>query len=467
MLTHIDPDIDHDTWLRCGMAIHHVTNGTGFDVWDDWSSKGTKYPNRVTLMKRWDSFGSSDRPIKLGTLVRFAEQGGWLQPVTFESMIDYDSSLVDDAVALKPKQNQGVNLIRGDAIVPESIDWLWNGYFARGKMQIIAGAAGTGKTTIAVDFAATVTAGTAWPDGTQATKGNVVIWSGEDGIADTLLPRLIAAGANKERVFFVDVVKDKAGPRPFDPSKDMPALEKTIADVGGADLIIIDPIVSAVGGDSHKNAEVRKGLRPVVDLAMSVNAAIIGITHLSKGSKDSNALERVTGSLAFGAVARVVYITIKKAAPEEQNEEEGSYSLLPKASSVSAFIRCKSNIGPRGGGFEYELSSRTLVDHPTIETSSVIWRRKLTGDPEWLMAEYESKIGPTEKAIDTAKSFLKRLLKNGPMWGKDVLTYGAQQNMSESTLIRAKKEEGIISKKQTNGRWFWSLPEPTAEPLPK
>jgi len=81
------------------------------------------------------------------------------------------------------------------------------------------------------------------------------------------------------------------------------------------------------------------------------------------------------------------------------------------------------------------------------------------------MAEFESKVGPNEKAIDKAKAFLKRLLKKGPMWGTEIVNLGAQQNMSESTLTRARKEEGMISKKQTDGRWFWSLPNTTAEPL--
>jgi hypothetical protein len=83
MLAYVDPDTDHDTWVKCGMALHHASNGTAFDVWDKWSAKGAKYPGTDTLHKRWHSFGKASNPVTLGTLKHHAEQGGWLEPVTF------------------------------------------------------------------------------------------------------------------------------------------------------------------------------------------------------------------------------------------------------------------------------------------------------------------------------------------------------------------------------------------------
>jgi hypothetical protein len=122
-----------------------------------------------------------------------------------------------------------------------------------GKMHIIAGQPGTGKTTIAMKMAAAVSAGGRWPDGSNAKQGNVVIWSGEDDPADTLIPRLEASGADLSRIFFAGEMMCGKERRVFDPAKDIPALQAAIEAAGGAGMIIIDPIVSATAADSHKN----------------------------------------------------------------------------------------------------------------------------------------------------------------------------------------------------------------------
>jgi putative DNA primase/helicase len=160
-----------------------------------------------------------------------------------------------------------VNLLCAADIAPEAVSWLWDGWLARGKVYILAGAPSTGKTTIALDAAATITCGGRWPDGSRAEAGSVVIWSGEDTVADVLVPRLIASGADMSRVRMVGDVGEAGERRPFNASRDMPALWRAIDSMGDVRLLIIDPIVSAIAGDSHKNAEVRRGLQPLADLA--------------------------------------------------------------------------------------------------------------------------------------------------------------------------------------------------------
>jgi putative DNA primase/helicase len=155
-----------------------------------------------------------------------------------------------------------VNLIRGCDIRPEPIEWIWGGWLAAGKMHILGGAPGTGKTTIALAFAATVTGGGRWPDGTRSSVGNVVIWSGEDDPADTLIPRLSLSGADLSRVYFIADIREGSERRSFDPARDMEPLQRKLAEIGGVKLLIVDPIVSAIAGDSHKNAEVRRGCNP-------------------------------------------------------------------------------------------------------------------------------------------------------------------------------------------------------------
>lgn len=122
MLSYINPDIEHEIWLRCGMAIHHATMGTGFDVWDKWSAKGGKYPSKDNLSKRWHSFGKSLNPVRLGTLIHYAEQAGWKQPITFEP-----NELVEDEVPSSGGNDiniSGVDLTRPPGFVGVVAEWI-------------------------------------------------------------------------------------------------------------------------------------------------------------------------------------------------------------------------------------------------------------------------------------------------------------------------------------------------------
>ncbi|WP_239482981.1 AAA family ATPase [Paraburkholderia sp. C35] len=225
-------------------------------------------------------------------------------------------------------------------VKPQPVLWLWPDWLPVGKLTVLAGAAGTGKTTLALSLAATVTRGGQWPDGTAcAHPGQVLIWSSEDDPADTLVPRLMAGGTDLNRVHFVcNVAKADGELMPFDPARDMPLLGERMAAMGAVRLLIVDPILSAVGGDAHRANDVRRDLQPLVDLAARHGCAVIGISHFSKGSKGNAPVERVIGSQAFGALARMVLVTVK---------EEGAERRI--------LARAKSNIAPDDGGFAYAL----------------------------------------------------------------------------------------------------------------
>ena len=211
-------------------------------------------------------------------------------------------------------------------------------WLAKGKLHILGGAPGTGKTTLTLSLAATVTRGGVWPDGSRClTPGRVVIWSGEDDPADTLVPRLTAAGADLSLVDFVGDVQQDGKARSFDPARDIEPLRHAIKRAGGASLLNVDPVVSAVAGDSH-NSETRRALQPLVDLAGELVAALVGVTHFSKGTSGREPLERLTGSLAFGALARIVMVTAKS-----QGQAIGGHA-------ERILCRAKSNIGEDWGG---------------------------------------------------------------------------------------------------------------------
>lgn len=124
MLACVSPDCDHDTWIKCGMSVHHATGGTGFELWDEWSSKGKGYPGRSRLEPRWHSFGKSANPVTLGTLAHHAEEGGWQQPVTFTPTVffdDVDTETRDDG---HPFSINGVDLLRPPGFVGDICKWV-------------------------------------------------------------------------------------------------------------------------------------------------------------------------------------------------------------------------------------------------------------------------------------------------------------------------------------------------------
>jgi putative DNA primase/helicase len=132
----------------------------------------------------------------------------------------------------REQPRSGLNLVRASDLTPQPVDWLWDGWLAAGKVHILGGAPGTGKTTISLSLAATVTTGGSWPDDSPSPMGNVVIWSGEDDPADTLLPRLILCGADESSVFFATDVVERGQSRPFDPTRDLGTLKQRIAEIG-------------------------------------------------------------------------------------------------------------------------------------------------------------------------------------------------------------------------------------------
>lgn len=328
-------------------------------------------------------------------------------------------------------------LTRADSITPEPITWIWDGWLAAGKLHILAGAPGTGKTTLALAMAATVTCGGRWPDGSRAISGDVVMWSGEDDPTDTLVPRLMAMGAERRRVHFVSGMADAQGRRPFDPAKDIPALAQVMQSID-VRLLIVDPIVSAVAGDSHHNAETRRGLQPLVDLAGARNCALVGITHLSKGTAGRDPVERVTGSLAFGALARVVMLAA------QQQGEDGR-----------VLCRAKSNIGPDTGGYGYELRQDRVPGYANLSASSVVWREAVQGTAREL-------VGQTEEAGDDqgtdAANFLHDFLRYGSRPAKDIYRDAEAAGFSRDAMKRAKRRIGAHAVKQgMSGGWVWRL----------
>lgn len=197
-----------------------------------------------------------------------------------------------------------LDLVRVSDVTLEPINWLWPGRIAKGKITFIAGLPGLGKSQVTVSIAAIVSSGGIWPvDEMPADVGNVLILSAEDGIADTIKPRLLAAGADTDRIEAIEAVRMGDQSRPFSLKRDLELLRDT-----KASLLIVDPLTAYLGGiDSHKNADVRAFMAPLSELAQKMEMAVVCVSHLNKSS-GNEAVFRISDSMAFVAAVYVVRI---------------------------------------------------------------------------------------------------------------------------------------------------------------
>ena len=333
-------------------------------------------------------------------------------------------------------------------IEAKPVRWLWPGRIARGKVSILAGHPGLGKSQITASLAAIVTTGGQWPlDRVRCEPGNVVFFSAEDDAEDTIRPRLEAARADLDRIFILDSVLDDKGARPraFNLKGDLPRLGQMLDYIGDVALVVIDPITAYLGDtDSHKNADIRALLSPLGELAAHHGAAVVCVSHLSKGGS-GEALLRVTGSLAFVAAARAAFLVARDKGDKNRR----------------LFLPIKNNVGNDESGLAFIVQSVTLPGG--IETSRVCWEDEtvsITADEA--MAPQED---PEERsAMDDAKQFLTNLLADGPVSSKQIRADAEGAGLAWRTIQRAQKALDIDAYKGgMKEGWLWMLPSKNAK----
>lgn len=329
----------------------------------------------------------------------------------------------------------------------EQVRWLWPGRVPLGKLTILDGDPGMGKSLIALDLAARVSTGKTMPDGTGSDlerPHGVVLLTAEDDLGDTIRPRLEAAGADLERVLALPRISDGVNGDRLPTLADLDVIEAAIGQVDAA-LLIVDPLMAYLPptNDSHRDQDVRRTLAPLAALAARTGAATLCIRHLNK-TGGGNPLYRGGGSIGIIGAARAGLLAAK-----DPSQPEGDRRVLAVT---------KSNLAVSAPALAYRVDGSGGV-------ASVVWEGQSDHSAEALLAIRGS---PEEQsALEEAMQFLLEVLAQGPVAAQQVLAEARGAGIKERTLRRAKSSLGVGAQKSGFAEgWAWELPGSKAAKMP-
>lgn len=320
-------------------------------------------------------------------------------------------------------------------VEPRPIEWLWFNRFPLGKLSLIVGDPGLGKSFFSIYLAARVSQGECWPDiGAPTIPGSVIMLSAEDDLADTIRVRLDAAGADLSKIIALKGIK-RHGKKEIDPFnvKNCEVLKKTADSFTDVRVIIIDPITSFMGDiEGNSNLAVRGSLAPLIEFAADRNIAVIAVSHLNKNTA-VRAIYRTMGSLAFTAAARSVWAISKD--KDDQTEERRIFTPL------------KSNLSIKPTSLAFRIKEGALEFEPDPIDIQV----------DDLLSQNETE---DRTLVKDAEEWLKDMLSDGPVEVAQILKSGKENGFSERTVRRARNRLNISKQKfgyGAAGRWTWSL----------
>jgi RecA-family ATPase len=337
-----------------------------------------------------------------------------------------------------------------------ALDWLWPERFAIGKLGLIGGLPDRGKGLICSDLIACATNNHLLPcNEGRVPQGRVLYFTAEDDPEDTVVPRLVAAGADLDKVEIVEMVTELRTnkPRAFNLTTDLDPLRKKLEELGDVVLVIIDPIPAYLGirkVNAHSNTDVRGFLMPLKDLAKEKSVSIIGIMHFNKKTDVHDAMLRIADSLAYAATARHVYCVVDD--PEVENQR--------------LFVKAKNNAAaPASKNLSYMTGAKKVgydeKRQKEIWAPYIIWGPKYVDitATEAMKAEASGHKGRDQ--LREAVEFLTAALANGPVRYAEIKRDAEAQDVSSATLRRAKEKLKVISEKvkgSLDGEWIWKLP---------
>ena len=307
----------------------------------------------------------------------------------------------------------------------QPVDWLWYPYIPCGKLTLLQGDPGEGKSTFMINIAALLTQGKDMPDGYKINHPYTVVYQcAEDNVSDTIKPRLIAAGADCDRVAYII---DDYGELTLDDNR----IEETIRQTS-ARLLILDPLQSFLvqDGDMHSAGRMRMVLGKLASIAAKYNCAVVLIGHMNKSTGGKN-LYRGLGSIDIAAIARSVLMIAR----DETNAE------------IRYMFPVKSSLAPEGPAISFTFNKRTGF--------------RWIGACDYVEVEESTEFCEVESKKTVACRMLAGMLTRRDLPSADIIDELLNQGMSKRTIYTAKKELCISSYK-VRDTWYWHLPEDVA-----
>ncbi|MEX3652380.1 AAA family ATPase [Mycolicibacterium fortuitum] len=342
-----------------------------------------------------------------------------------------------------------LTLTRLSDVKPERLEWLWRGWLPKGKIVTLDGDPGLGKSTAALDIAATITTGGTWPDGTRCEHpGGVLLLSAEDGLADTVRPRLDAAGADVSRVHAIE------GKSYFDPESGQrylrPLTLANVTDLGdamattGARGLIVDVLMAFMpaGTDSHKDQDIRRVLSALAAAADANDCTVLLLRHLNK-AKGGDPLYRGGGSIGIVGAARSGLLV----------------AADPDDPSRRVLASVKSNLGVTPASLAYRL-----VDSPDHGVARVEWEGVSNLDAHSLLSTPRDDDPDAKNSRRDVDDWLGKLLADGPVESNTVYEAADAAGFSKDKAKRAKGRMKVEAYRETgDGPWLWRLPTKGAD----